>query len=46
MEDNIATGLDLAPGAVSVKATTNEGLGAIGRGEGAAAHAVCTLTSR
>jgi 2-C-methyl-D-erythritol 2,4-cyclodiphosphate synthase len=46
MRANIADVLDLAPGAVSVKATTNEGLGAIGGGEGAVAHAVCTIRSR
>jgi 2-C-methyl-D-erythritol 2,4-cyclodiphosphate synthase len=28
---------------VSIKATTNEGMGAIGRGEGMAAYAVCLL---
>jgi len=46
MRKNIAACLDLDREAVSVKATTNEGLGAIGREEGAAAHAVCTITSR
>lgn len=35
--------LDLEEGAVSVKATTNEGMGALGRGEGIAAIAVATL---
>jgi len=46
MRDNIASCLDVAPGAVSVKATTNEGLGALGEETGAAAHAVCTLRPR
>jgi len=46
MRENIAACLDLNRAAVSVKATTNEGLGPIGRGEGAAAHAVCTIRSR
>jgi 2-C-methyl-D-erythritol 2,4-cyclodiphosphate synthase len=43
MRANVAECLDLSTGQVSVKATTNEGLGAVGHGEGAVAHAVCTL---
>lgn len=35
--------LGLDPGLVSIKATTNEGLDAVGRGEGAVAHAVVLL---
>jgi 2-C-methyl-D-erythritol 2,4-cyclodiphosphate synthase len=30
---------------VGIKATTNEGIGGIGRGEGIGAHAVCLLVS-
>ena len=39
----LATALGIAPGHVNVKATTNEAMGPIGRGEGAAALAVATV---
>lgn len=43
MVANIAARLGMDPGAVNVKATTEEGLGFTGTGEGMACHAVCLL---
>jgi 2-C-methyl-D-erythritol 2,4-cyclodiphosphate synthase len=45
MRSRLAETMDLTPLEVNVKFTTNEGMGALGRGEGIAALAVATLES-
>jgi 2-C-methyl-D-erythritol 2,4-cyclodiphosphate synthase len=46
MRRTIAAAVGLKEDAVGVKFTTLEGLGALGRGEGIACHAVCLLEER
>lgn len=46
MKKNIATTLDISEADVNIKATTSEGLGFAGRGEGIAAIATCAIEGR
>ncbi len=45
MRENIARALSIELGQISIKATTEEGLGFTGAGEGISSHAVCILNN-
>ena len=46
MSANLAVALGISVDRVSIKGKTNEGVGALGRGEAIAVHAVALLRSR
>lgn len=46
MKENIASLLDIGPERINIKATTTEGLGFTGRGEGMSAYTVVSLRER
>lgn len=43
MEEHVAEALQIEKGQVNIKATTEEGLGFTGTGEGISSHAICAL---
>jgi len=45
MKATLAKSLKIKPEQISLKAKTNEGVGAVGRGEAIAAHAIATLVN-
>jgi 2-C-methyl-D-erythritol 2,4-cyclodiphosphate synthase len=46
MRQCIAKSLDISPQLISIKATTHEGLGSFGRGEGCAAFAIASILQK
>lgn len=46
MQENIGRSLGVSPDRISIKATTGEAMGFVGRREGAAAHAVAAIVQR
>ena len=44
MQKNLAHAVEVAPGCINIKATTTEGLGVIGKGEGIAAMSVVMVS--
>lgn len=46
MKSSLAKSLDIMPSEIGIKATSNEELGPIGRGEGIACFAVCLLIKK
>ncbi len=46
MISHVSSAVQVAESAINVKATTTEGLGFSGRGEGIAAYAVCTIVEQ
>ena len=43
MQENLAAAVDVDPGCINIKATTTEGLGMIGKGEGIAAMSIVLI---
>lgn len=46
MKKKLSGSLGIGESAIGIKATTNEGIGDIGKGAGIAAHAVCLLAAK